>query len=1514
MNSRTQPDYRSSLASSPRAILLAFLCACFAWVSSPAASSTVAWGNNNNFQSTIPSGLSNVTLVAAGTIHSLALRADGTVAGWGDNLFGQTNVTGLSGVAAIAGGDTFSLALLSNGTVVVRGTLSAPPAGLSNVVAIAAGWHHALALRQNGTVVSWGDSNSVPAGLTNVIAIAAGDGHSLALLGNRTVRAWGNTSFGKTIVPAAATNVVAITAGKDHCVALRQNGTLVAWGNNSDGQGVIPATTNTYVAVSAGAFHNVGLLPEGKVFAWGSSLFNQTNSPTYSGFIRIAAGGYHNLGVVAPVGDNPPVILVQPYSQAAPISKDASFSVMAVGAPPLSYQWQRNGTNLIGKTSNILSLPNVQPANAGTYTVVITNANGVVVSTGAILTPFYEPPSITAEPQDVTKLCGENATFAVTAQGFQPLSYQWSFGGTPLSGATKSSLSLTNVLPDNAGAYSVEVTNIAGVVTSAVATLTVTVVPPDITEQPEDVVTICGEGAEFHVTAHSQNPLSYQWLYEGAPIANATNTSLVMTNVLTDAAGHYSVLLTEQCSSITSAVATLTVVVVPPEVTSPPQDATIFCGQQATFQVTAFSRNPLSYQWLYEGAPIPGATNTSLNLSNVMVSQAGRYSVLLVDQCASITSSVAVLTVLIAPTFILQQPQDVVTNCGDNASFQIAAYGLNPLSYQWLYEGAPIPNATNTGLNLFGLTTTNAGHYSVLVYDQCMSLTSSVAVLTVSIPSNLVSSAVSATATQGQFFSYTITAEHSPIQFAAAHLPYGLSFNSTNAEISGVPHFAGTFYPLITAVNACTSHTAVLTLTVVSSAPVITSPDHAPGIEDQPFSFQIEATNATSFGAYNLPPGLSVDPTNGLISGSVIYGGTNTATIFASNEFGTTTMTLFFDIGYRQIFGLSIANMTFTYSPPYLLDFEFSVRDNDDPDLGNAIVFAPPDLSNLTVEAYEGTPTSKISASETGVRLAIGSSKSLKVNLVLDFTSSLALADQNDTNHNDTPDSVDSLVSGAHTFVNQQAASAQIGVFEFHREDFDPQQVVPLTTDKTLLNDSIAGIWTNYVQGFPASSRCWDALLAAITDLGTSNRDEQHYVVFISDGYDESSLGTVTNVIDAALAAGVKIYCIGFGGSDGPPNMTDLANITTQTHGRYYEATQSSQLAEQFSQISKDLYGQYIVRWATLKRTATPFQPYLRISYTNYGQPFTYLARINERFPTATNVDDTVMPPKTNIVYSTNFFMAPYIPTEHTGTVTLGALRMSADAAILPTAITLRTAYTPRFVRQLRLHYHANWPCVTSLLSTNRNEILYGWSMTETNDGSGGKWLLLSSSNTTSLASSIPFAAFGGLVHFDFQDVVNPTNAFQLLEVDNALPTYTGGQKFTFENTNEFITIFTNLPYGTPVPWLLSYGITNNQVAAELEDPDGDGIPTWQEYLANTDPLDPNSHFAVRTLTTDEFGRYQITFRTALNRRYRVETSTDLVNWEVVETNITGVNADVTVQDQRYIPWVPAVFYRAVIY
>ena len=146
----------------------------------------------------------------------------------------------------------------------------------------------------------------------------------------------------------------------------------------------------------------------------------------------------------------PPAITAQPTNLVVVAGANASFSVTASGTLPLSYQWQFNGAGVTGATGTSLALTSVQPTNAGSYTVVVTNTAGSVTSAVAVLTVLV-PPAISAQPTNLSVVAGANAGFSVTASGTLPLSYQWRFNGAGIAGATGTSLALTSVQPTNGG-------------------------------------------------------------------------------------------------------------------------------------------------------------------------------------------------------------------------------------------------------------------------------------------------------------------------------------------------------------------------------------------------------------------------------------------------------------------------------------------------------------------------------------------------------------------------------------------------------------------------------------------------------------------------------------------------------------------------------------------------------------------------------------------------------------------------------------------------------------------------------------------------------------------------------------------------------------------------------------------------------------------------------------------------------------------------------------------------------
>lgn len=186
-----------------------------------------------------------------------------------------------------------------------------------------------------------------------------------------------------------------------------------------------------------------------------------------SNAVNVATSSVAALNVVAPVA---PIITLQPANRQVLAGASAAFSVTATGTL-LTYQWRLNATNIAGATTSALTINNVQIGNVGSYSVLITNAAGSVLSSNAALSLIVAP-AITGQPISQEVAAGSNAAFTVTATG-TPLAYQWRFNATNLVGATASTLTVTNVQNANVGFYSVVVTNAGGAVTSSNALLTV---------------------------------------------------------------------------------------------------------------------------------------------------------------------------------------------------------------------------------------------------------------------------------------------------------------------------------------------------------------------------------------------------------------------------------------------------------------------------------------------------------------------------------------------------------------------------------------------------------------------------------------------------------------------------------------------------------------------------------------------------------------------------------------------------------------------------------------------------------------------------------------------------------------------------------------------------------------------------------------------------------------------------------------------------------------------------------
>ena len=337
---------------------------------------------------------------------------------------------------------------------------------------------------------------------------------------------------------------------------------------------------------------------------------------------------------------------------------------------------------------------------------------------------------VVQQPQDQTVTIGNSAIFNVTVSGASPFRFQWFFEQGVLTNQTNATLILNNVQTSQDGNYRVMVSNAYGSVTSSLARLTV-LAPPAITQQPQSTTSPAGSAVSLQVAAIGTAPLRYQWSFEGINRPGATNASLVLTNIQAQQEGTYRVLVQNSVGSILSSPAILRVISAAPTILTHPIGMDVPAGTNVQFFVSAFGSAPLLYQWQFQGTNLPGSTNQILTLNNVQTNHVGDYRALVSNSKGTVISGFATLVITPTVPWFTLHPAGRSVSAGTNITLSGSARGLEPLSYQWQFNGSNLLAATSSLLTMTNVTVQQSGQYALVAINPVGSTTSSVANVTI---------------------------------------------------------------------------------------------------------------------------------------------------------------------------------------------------------------------------------------------------------------------------------------------------------------------------------------------------------------------------------------------------------------------------------------------------------------------------------------------------------------------------------------------------------------------------------------------------------------------------------------------------------------------------------------------------------------------------------------------------------------------------------------------------------------
>lgn len=438
---------------------------------------------------------------------------------------------------------------------------------------------------------------------------------------------------------------------------------------------------------------------------------------------------------------------------------------------------------------------------------------------------------------------------------------------------------------------------------------------------------------------------------------------------------------------------------------------------------------------------------------------------------------------------------------------------------------------------------------------------------------------------------------------------------------------------------------------------------------------------------------------------------------------------LFDEVGPIKIFqplsSIKVLNQTNDHQFPSTVQFIFSLRNQNN----HAILFAPDKVDWKNIKIWENN--NEIDYLESHALLYAQDDFELQVMLVLDFSASMY----------ETNEDINKMLASVNDLVDSLKETHQIGVVEFHRPDEPPAVLQSFTTYKNSAKEAINNFSTSKI--YSDFSCCWDAVQKGLQQF-PEKPDPNVFktLVFLSDGFDNSSFKTPDDIIALAKDRNVHIFVVGIG------NIREenvLKNIAFETGGTYVYAENLKVLQERFKQTITDVKGQYKIKYISPKKPEDgSFKVASEITYNGVtGTPLLQ-----------DEIDPSSIFSKTNV----------------------GVIRFTAPSIIKynRAEIFMWCEHAPRYINDFHFWIGTDKPYEVTLTSFNEGGLCQDWTLKNLGDGR----YRLTAPDQNAPRKYLPFGVFGTLCKIVVTDI-NEDGFVIPFKLDNSI--YDRGQAFCGE-------------------------------------------------------------------------------------------------------------------------------------